>query len=140
MIRGLYTGASGMIAESMRTDVTSNNLANANTAGFKKDVAVMKDFASMLITRINDGAEAPVIGSLGIGAGVDEVATMHSMGAVRTTGNDFDLALEGKGFFAVETPRGIRYTRNGTFVKNARNELVTQDGYRVLGENGPITI
>lgn len=140
MIRGLYTGASGMIAESMRTDVTSNNLANANTAGFKKDVAVMKDFASMLITRINDGAEAPVIGSLGIGAGVDEVATMHSMGAVRTTGNDFDLALEGKGFFAVETPRGIRYTRNGTFVKNSRNELVTQDGYRVLGENGPITI
>ncbi|WP_378951013.1 flagellar basal-body rod protein FlgF [Pelosinus sp. sgz500959] len=140
MIRGLYTGASGMLAESMRTDVISNNLANANTAGFKKDVAVMKDFASMLITRINDGAEAPVIGSLGVGAEVDEVATIHSMGPVRTTGNDFDLAIEGKGFFAVETPRGIRYTRNGTFAKNARNQLVTQDGDRVLGENGPITI
>ena len=140
MIRGLYTGASGMLAESMRTDVISNNLANANTAGFKKDVAVMKDFASMLITRINDGTDAPVIGKLGLGAVVDEVATAHSMGAMRTTGNDFDMAIEGKGFFSVETPQGVRYTRNGTFAKNAKGELITQDGYQVLGENGPITI
>lgn len=140
MIRGLYTGASGMLAESVRTDVISNNLANGNTAGFKKDVAVIKDFASMLITRINDGPDAPVIGSLGVGAAVDEVATAHTMGAVRTTGNDFDMAIEGKGYFAVETPRGVRYTRNGTFAKNIRNELITQEGYRVLGENGPISI
>lgn len=140
MIRGLYTAASGMLAESMRTDVISNNLANANTAGYKKDVSIMKDFASMLITRINDGPDAPVIGSLGVGAVVDEVATAHSTGAMRTTGNDFDMAIEGKGFFAVETPRGVRYTRNGTFMKNVKNELITQDGYRVLGENGPIVI
>lgn len=140
MIRGIYTGASGMLAESMRTDVISNNLANVNTAGFKKDVAVTKDFASMLITRINDGANAPVIGSLGVGVMVDEIATNHSTGMMKNTGNDFDVAIEGKGFFTVETPQGVRYTRNGTFAKNIQGELITQDGYRVLGQNGPIRI
>jgi len=140
MIRGIYTGASGMIAEAMRTDVISNNLANVNTAGFKKEVAVTKDFASMLLSRINDGADAPVIGSVGLGAMVDEVATIHTNGAMRNTGNDFDLAIDGKGFFTVETPQGVRYTRNGTFAKNIQGELITQDGYRVLGQDGPIPI
>jgi len=140
MIRGIYTGASGMLAESMRTDVISNNLANVNTAGFKKDVAVSKDFASMLLTRVNDGVEAPVIGSIGVGVMIDEVTTIQSTGAMRTTGNDFDMAIEGKGFFTVETPQGVRYTRNGTFAKNIQGELITQDGYRVLGQNGPIRI
>lgn len=140
MIRGIYTGASGMLAESMRTDVISNNLANVNTAGFKKDVTVTKDFASMLISRINDGVDAPVIGSVGVGTVVDEVATIQSAGTVRNTGNDFDLAIEGKGFFTVETPQGVRYTRNGTFAKNIQGELVTQDGYPVLGKNGHIPI
>ena len=140
MIRGIYTGASGMVAEATRTDVISNNLANANTAGFKKDMTVTKDFASMLITRINDGADAPVIGSLGVGVSVDEVATIHTPGIMRNTGNDFDMAMEGKGFFTVETPQGVRYTRNGTFAKNIQGELTNQDGYRVLGQNGPIRI
>jgi len=140
MIRGIYTAASGMVAESTRTDVISNNLANANTAGFKKDVAVEKDFASVLITRINDGANAPVIGSLGRGVMVDEVATEHSTGLMRNTGNSFDMAIEGQGFFAVETPQGVRYTRNGTFAKNIQGEVITNEGYRVLGENGPISI
>lgn len=140
MIRGIYTGASGMVAESTRTDVISNNLANANTAGFKKDVAVAKDFASVLITRINDGPNAPVIGSLGRGVMVDEVATEHSTGLMRNTGNSFDMAIEGQGFFTVETPQGVRYTRNGTFAKNIQGEVITNEGYRVLGENGPISI
>jgi len=140
MIRGIYTGASGMLAESMRTDVISNNLANVNTAGFKKDVAVTKDFASVLISRINDGAVSPAIGSVGVGVKVDEVATIHSAGLMKNTGNDFDVAIEGNGFFTVETPQGVRYTRNGTFAKNIQGELITQDGYRVLGQNGPIPI
>lgn len=117
MIRGLYTAASGMLAEAERIDVTSNNLANANTAGFKKDVAVTKDFANILITRVNDGDEAPAIGRMGTGVIVDEVATTYTGGSIRTTGNAFDLAIEGRGFFAVQTPQGLRYTRNGTFAK-----------------------
>ncbi|MDF2929627.1 MAG: flgG 2 [Anaerospora sp.] len=61
MIRGIYTAASGMLAESARTDTIANNLANVNTAGYKKDVAITKDFASMLIYRINDGAAAQLL-------------------------------------------------------------------------------
>ena len=140
MIRGLYTGASGMVAEAMRTEVISNNLANVNTAGYKKDVAVTKDFASILISRVNDGANSPVIGSLGLGTVVDEVATVHSGGAVRTTGNDFDVAIEGNGFFAVQTPQGVRYTRNGTFAKNIQGELITNEGFPVLGQKGTIRL
>lgn len=129
-----------MVAESIRTDVISNNLANVNTAGFKKDEVIMKDFATVLMTRVNDGVNAPVIGSVGSGVMVDEVATIHSNGAMRNTANDFDMAIDGQGFFTVETPQGLRYTRNGTFAKSAQGELVTQTGYRVLGQNGPIRI
>ncbi|MDD4599870.1 MAG: flagellar basal-body rod protein FlgF [Negativicutes bacterium] len=141
MIRGIYAAASGMVAESTRNDVTANNLANANTAGFKKDIAVSRDFASVLIQRINDGQSAPTIGSLGSGSQIDEVATIHSGGAIRETGNDFDMALDGQGFFVIQTPNGLRYTRNGSFSRSGEGELVTGDGHRVLGQNGrPIAI
>lgn len=140
MIRGIYAAASGMVAETIRNDVTANNLANVNTAGFKKDVAVSRDFASVLIKRINDGEDMPNVGSLGSGAQIDEVATIQSAGAVRPTGNDFDLAIDGKGFFAVQTANGVRYTRNGSFTKSAQGELVNSEGQRVLGQNGPIRI
>lgn len=140
MIRGIYAAASGMMAEMERSDTIANNLANANTAGFKKDTAITRDFKGMLISRINDGAQAPVIGTLGTGVMVDEVATNHAAGGMRPTGNDLDMAIDGQGFFSVETPTGIRYTRNGTFSLNSRSELVTQNGHRVLGQNGPIVI
>jgi flagellar basal-body rod protein FlgF len=140
MIRGLYAAGAGMIAEATRTDVTANNLANVSTAGFKKDVAIGKDFRSMMIRRINDGPERPAIGSLGVGAAIDQIATIHTQGEVRPTGNKYDLAIEGKGYFAVETPAGVRYTRNGNFTRSAQGELVTQDGYRVLGLGGAIQL
>lgn len=140
MIRGLYTGASGMIAETVRTDATANNLANVNTAGYKKDVAVNTEFGEMLLYRVNDGNNTQAVGSLGRGTQIDEIATIQAQGATRQTGNDFDLAIEGPGFFAVETPAGVRYTRNGTFAKNVVGDLVTQDGNRVLGQNGPVRI
>lgn len=140
MIKGIYTAASGMLAESVRTDVTANNLANVNTAGYKKDIAVTKDFANMLIHRINDGRNTPVIGSMGIGTLVDEIATIQAPGMMRHTANTFDMAIEGKGYFVVETPAGERFTRNGTFSRNAQGELVTQEGHRVLGQGGPIVL
>ncbi|WP_371363143.1 Flagellar basal-body rod protein FlgG [Sporomusa rhizae] len=140
MIRGIYTSASGMLAETTRADTIANNLANGNTAGYKKDIAVSKDFASLLIRRINDGQDAPNIGTLGIGAMIDEIATIHTTGSVRPTDNPLDLAIEGKGFFAVETPAGIRFTRNGSFTRSAQGELVTAEGHRVLGKNGAIRL
>lgn len=135
MIRGIYSSASGMMAEMTRTDATANNLANANTTGYKKDVAVVKDFASIMITRINDGNNTD-IGKLGLGAAIDEIAVDHATGTMRTTGNDLDMAVEGKGYFTIETPNGVRYTKNGTFSRNTSGELVTNDGYRVLGQSG----
>ncbi|MDR3592271.1 MAG: flagellar basal-body rod protein FlgF [Negativicutes bacterium] len=140
MIRGIYTAGSGMLAESLRTDVTANNLANADTAGYKKDVAVTKDFQSLLIRRINDGQDQPTIGSLGTGVMVDEVATIQTTGSMHPTGNDLDVAIEGNGFFAVQTPNGVRYTRNGSFSLSAQGDLVTKDGYTVLGTGGPINL
>jgi len=140
MIRGIYTAASGMVAESLRTDTIANNLANVNTAGYKKDVAISKDFRSMYIQRINDGTDAPVIGNMGVGSVIDEIAPIHSAGPMVQTGNTFDLAIDGQGYFTVDTPNGVRYTRNGSFTRNALGELVTQDGYRVLGQNGPLRV
>lgn len=140
MIRGIYSAAAGMIAESTRNDVTANNMANAATVGFKKDIAVTKDFHSVLLKRINDGEDKPAIGSLGGGSMIDEVVTVHTGGAMRTSDNPLDLAIAGEGFFAVQTPAGVRYTRNGCFTRNAQGDLVTQSGYQVLGEGGPITM
>ena len=140
MIRGIYTSGAGMIAESLRTDVIANNLANASTTGYKKDIAVTKDFRSMLIMRINDGQDRPSIGKLGVGSMVDEVYTEHDPAGVKPTGNPLDLAIEGKGYFAVQTPNGVRYTRNGSFTRSSQGELVTLEGYQVLGQGGPIRV
>ncbi|MDU4960907.1 MAG: flagellar basal-body rod protein FlgF [Sporomusaceae bacterium] len=135
MIKGIYAAASGMLAESLRTDATANNLANVNTAGYKKDAAVNKAFAEMLISRINDGPVQPV-GNVGTGAEVDEIVAIHTQGMMRATDNPLDLAIEGEGYFAVETPAGVRYTRNGTFSRNGLGELTTAEGYPVLAEGG----
>jgi flagellar basal-body rod protein FlgF len=140
MIRGIYAAASGMLVETIRNDAIANNLANVNTTGYKKNVALSKDFASVLVQRINDGDQALNIGSMGMGAVVNEITTVQSKGALRFTGNKFDLAVEGQGFFMVQTPFGIRYTRNGEFTRNEQGELVNSEGYRVLGENGVIRI
>ncbi len=150
MVRGIYTGASGMIAEMRRIDVISNNLANVDTPSYKKDVSIMKAFPEMLIRRINDDGVRvipigsydlmPVIGKMGTGVEVNEVYTRFLQGSFKQTNNDFDLALEGLGFFCVETEAGERYTRNGSFLIDKDSYLVTKDGHRVLGENGPIQI
>ena len=150
MVRGLYIGASGMIAQMGRINILSNNLANVNTPSFKRDTAILKAFPEMLIRRINDDGVRvippgsydlmPVIGKMGTGVEVNEVYTMHTQGAFKQTQNDFDMALEGKGFFCLETEDGERYSRNGSFLIDRDGFLVTKDGYKVLGENGPIQI
>ncbi len=150
MVRGLYTGASGMIAQMGRIDVLSNNLANVNTPSYKRDTPILKAFPEMLMRRINDDGVRtipsgsydlmPVIGKLGTGVEVNEVYTRFTQGAFKQTQNDFDLALEGEGFFSVQTDEGERYTRNGSFLIDKDGFLVTKNGYKVLGENGPIQI
>ena len=171
MWRGLFTAATGMVTESRRTDVIANNLANAANTGYKKDTAVHREFENMLIKRMydqdnNSGGvkfgglldtdsgditkfkgfkvnqnDAPVIGELGLGDYIDEIAVDYSQGAFESTGNTFDLAIAGEGFFAIQTPQGIRYTRNGAFFRNQDGVIQDIRGYNLLDTRGnPITI
>ncbi|GHU64707.1 flagellar basal-body rod protein FlgF [Spirochaetia bacterium] len=150
MIRGWYTAASGMRAQQWKLDAVANNLANVDTDGYKRDQAAFKAFPELLIRRMNDdgvyqhpfgsGDAAPIIGKLGLGAELNELYTVFEQGSFKETENDFDLALDGKGFFTVATPWGERYTRNGSFQLGKEGFLETKEGYPVLGENGPIKV
>jgi flagellar basal-body rod protein FlgG len=151
MWRGLYIAGAGMITETKRTDTLANNLANANTTGFKRDEAISREFEPMLIKRINDGInkndvtsfkqfhvgnQLPEVGTLGLGSRIDEIATEHTQGAFETTGNPLDLAISGEGYFAIQTANGVRYTRDGNFYKSANGQIQTVNGQTVLGTNG----
>lgn len=150
MIRGLYTGASGMRAQEHRLDAIANNLANVDLNGYKRDTSVHKAFPELLIRRFEDNGvyrfpmgmvdTAPVVGKLGTGVEYNESFTVFEQGSLKVTENTFDLALDNQGFFSVDTPRGIRYTRNGAFWLGKEQILETKDGYPVLGENGIIRI
>ncbi len=150
MIRGIYTAATGMVVQMERLDEVSNNLANVDLNGYKRDTAVFKAFPEMLIRRLNDDGvysipvgsveTGPMVGRIGTGVELNEVYTIFSQGAMKETENPFDLALEGDGFIAVQTPDGERYTRNGAFLLDPDSYLVTKEGNRVLGENGPIRV
>lgn len=154
MIRGLYTAASGLKALENRMDIVANNLANVDLTGYKRDIAVNKAFPEMLIRRSHDTGTfklpigsmdtSPIVGKLGTGVEHNETFTSFEQGSLKQTENSFDIALannqsEGAmGFFAIQTPYGERYTRNGSFILGKEGYLVTKDGYPVLGENGPI--
>jgi flagellar basal-body rod protein FlgG len=127
-----------MLADQIRQDVIANNLANATTAGFKGDVAVGEAFPAMLVNQLQTGAD---VGTLGLGAHISQVTTNDKQGALRQTGNTYDLAVAGSGWFSVQSATGTAYTRNGTFTLDARGQLVTSDAQPVLDDGGrPITI
>jgi len=150
LIRGLYTGASGMRAQQWRLDAVANNLANIDTDGYKKETAAFKAFPELLLRRQDDDGvylhpfgsadAAPIIGKMGTGVELNELFTVFTQGALKETSSDFDLAMDGKGFFSVATPYGERYTRNGSFVLGKEGYLETKEGYPVMGENGPIRV
>ncbi|MBO8126112.1 MAG: flagellar hook-basal body protein [Firmicutes bacterium] len=139
MIRGIYTGATGMLTQQRRLDVISNNLANVNTAGFKRDYLASVSFPEVEMYRVAGGRSVPV-GPLGYGADTPVLHTDFGPGSLQVTGNPLDLAIEGEGFFAVDTPRGERYTRAGHFFRNAQGFLVTGSGDYVLGQRGRIPL
>lgn len=115
--------AAGLNRQEMRFQIIANNLSNIQTAGFKKDV--------------------PVFGQVLAGAAAsfqDVPLTDFQQGHLRRTGNELDLAIEGEGFFKIRTPRGIRYTRNGSFSLNREGVLVRADGLPVLGRQGEIVL
>lgn len=147
MVRGLYTAWTGMINEQKRLDVISNNMANADTTGFKKQGTTSQSFDDELTLRIhnNNGYHNPLnyrIGNMNLGVKIGETYHDFSQGSLRETGNTYDLALSGEdGFFAIQTTnkRGettVRYTRDGSFTVNMDGYLVTKDGDYVLDTNG----
>ena len=156
MWRGLYTAAAGMITETKRTDTLANNLANADTAGFKRDVAINEEFEPMLMRRINDydptlditafkrfrlNTKDPAVGTLGLGAYIAEIAVDREQGSFQTTGNPYDVAISGNGFLAVQTDNGVRYTRDGALFRSNAGILENMKGQAVLDQNEqPITI
>lgn len=143
MLRGLYISATGMLAQTNRMNVLTNNIVNAETAGFKADEMVTRSFKDMMIERINDPAVVTVskqVGPLNTGVHVDETVTSFDQGPIEQTGVSTDLAIEGDGFFTVQTPDGLRYTRAGNFAVSTEGYLVTSEGYEVLGQNGPIRV
>ncbi|TMN21972.1 flagellar hook-basal body protein [Lentibacillus cibarius] len=151
MLRGFYTATSGMIAQQRRQEALSNNIANANTPGYKADQPVVRAFPEMLMYRMGKQhvpIERPVqdpIGSLHTGVYVQENVPNYGQGDVRDTGNSTDLALRneslpdetGSLFFTVQNADGERrYTRNGNFTVDGNGFLTTQQGYYVLDEAG----
>lgn len=143
MIRGLYGAATGMMALMNKQDVISNNLANVNTPGFKKDYASIESFPEMLVyeseRQSSENTDYRIVGKMGFGVGIGQTGFVMSNGVLRNTNAPLDLALSGGGFFSVQTAEGERYTRNGSFSKDAYGRLVDSDGNLVLGENGSIS-
>ncbi|MEN6328025.1 MAG: flagellar basal-body rod protein FlgF [Syntrophomonas sp.] len=145
MIKGLYTAGSGMMLQMARQDVVANNLANVNTSGFKKNVAIAKAFPEMLISRLGEVKEnangqkvnVPIeqIGALGTGASVTGVYTDYDNSNIKQTQNPTDLAIAKEGYFVVQTPDGQRFTRSGEFKINNEKILTTNQGYPVLDNN-----
>ena len=136
MNSGMYSALSGNIAAMKRMDIISNNLANVNTPGYKKDKML---FESMLAGASNppavpQGSTAdPILQK-------DNVYIDYEAGTVAQTGNPLDLAIEGDGFFVVNTPEGPAYTRQGNFRVAADGTLVTVDGFPVMGQGGAIRV
>lgn len=129
MNSGMYAALTGNLSAQRRLDVVSNNLANANTTGFKADRI---QFESIL-ANVKNSTDGPVFSN-------DRYSTDFSSGGLQQTGNALDVALEGDGFFVVNTPQGIAYTRQGSFHRSANGRLVTADGYEVQGSGGAITV
>ncbi|MBR4667961.1 MAG: flagellar hook-basal body protein [Butyrivibrio sp.] len=158
MVKGLYTAYTGMINEQHRMDVLTNNLANANTNGYKKEGATAQAFKEQLALKIRDYTDAPNtargLGYITPGVKIGEGYVDWSEGPMKETGNTFDLAIGGYGFFGVEYTNkainierdtagqtDIMYTRDGNFTLTREGMLVTQDGDPVLNSGGsPITI
>lgn len=127
MYLGMKMAAYMGIRASRELELVSHNLANSSTVGFKREL-------------LNLWRLAPAGDLEELAAYVDVRSRDVGQGPLHETGNDTDLALQGPGFFKVQTPRGDRYTRHGTFTLSPQNQLVTKEGYPVLGKNGPITL
>ena len=128
----IATAASGMRSRMESLDLLANNIANASTGGYKAD----REFYSLYAAPEAQGSDGSSVMPV-----IEKPWTDYSQGIVQNTGNALDVALTGKGFFAVNGPTGTLYTRNGSFALAPDGRVVTQDGYAVRSTTGqPITL
>jgi flagellar basal-body rod protein FlgF len=132
MERGLYIAAAGMVAEMVRQDQISNDLANAATPGYKSDQSQQQSFNDLLLQNTKTGE---TIGKLGQGPLITKTVTDLDPDALKPTQEPLDLAIEGQGYFGVQTAAGVRFTRDGSFQANAQGYLTDQQGNTVLGQD-----
>ena len=135
MNHGLYIAFAGLKSRAQAMDVATNNLANLNVAGFKKDRVYYNIF-----NKVNDVSSNELERALGDSLVAQETTVDFSMGDLVRTGNPLHLALSEEGFFAVETPQGIRYTRSGALQLNDRREIANSQGFPLLGQTRPIVV
>jgi flagellar basal-body rod protein FlgG len=133
MNRGLYVAASGMLAMQARQDQLSNDLANAATPGYKPDRSAQKAFGELLVRNVQGDQQ---VGTMAAGVRLEEQTTDLRAAPLKQTDEPLDLAVDGEGFFGVQTSEGVRYTRNGRFASAADGTLVDQLGNAVLGKDG----
>ena len=138
MINGIYLATSGMNVEQKRMDVLSNNLANINTAGYKKEKLVFQVYKDRQISNTSNNNQ---LGNYSGGIIIGQNLVDLSDGNIKYTGNSLDFCVNGKNFFVVAAPDGQQYmTKDGSFSLNADGFLVNKDGYFVLGSNGNIQL
>ncbi|KHD86677.1 flagellar hook-basal body protein [Heyndrickxia ginsengihumi] len=148
MLRGFYTAASGMIAQQRKIDMSTNNLSNADTPGYKTDQSSLRAFPKMLMQYIDKqgttGIGKASIGSLATGVYMQEATPLFKQGSLEETNNKTDLAIEdnstdstSKLFFPVQASDGtVKYTRDGNFSVDQQGYLTTASGNYVLDDNG----
>ncbi len=147
MVKGLYTAWTGMVNEMNRLDVMTNNLANVDTNGYKKEGATAESFETQLALKIKDSSEAgwlaKGIGDVNLGVKIGETYTDYTQGSFEVTDNKYDVAIDGNGFFAISfTDKAgnttAKYTRDGAFTISTDGYLRTKDGDYVLNRNGAL--
>lgn len=134
MLKGIYNTASSMVPRMRKQEVIANNMANAETVGYKKDslfLRVFKKEQEVSLKGMQPSWEVRMI---------DKLYTDYSGGSLEATGRELDLALQSGGFFTVLTPNGEAYTRNGAFSLGPDGSLVNSDGYPVLADGGPVIL
>ena len=147
MVRGLYTAWTGLYNEQKRLEVIANNIANSATTGYKQEGVTSQSFDDMLAIKVRDYSVCrdEVIGTMPLGVKVGEVFTNYGQGSIRVTGNTFDLALDGAGFFRMRVTDTlgndhIRYTRAGNFTITTDGYITDADGNHLQSEAGDLVV
>lgn len=140
MVRGFYQIGTGLFAQQKKLSTISNNIANAETSGYKKQTVVTESFEDIMLKRVQNVDNKKTvsdIGSKSTSRVVSIVASLHTQGSLLETERSLDCAIVGEGFFKLQSPTGPVYTRKGNFNIDGEGYLVLE-GDRVMGKNGPI--